>query len=198
MSTSSTLAVEYEFQPARTPRSAEVNANFAAIIELINTTGLGTNNFKLATFTSAKLTAGCAVDSKFQDLGITKAKQEALNIIYGSDQASYDSGTSASLADITGSSVTITTTGRPVVYGLLPINGSSQSEMTGVDTSNNFVRFCRDATVLGQAANYTGPISSLRIVDHPAAGTYTYNMKVTTTFTALVLTNFRPFAYEIF
>lgn len=175
MPTSSTLTIPNTFV-ARTPaESAEMNANFAAVATLINTTGLGSNNIKDGTVTADLLEAGTIAGSVIPDAGITRGKLAAL----GQQSASVASfsTTSGSATDVTGLSVSLTTTGRAVFVGLQASSGSSESVITG--TANTNILFVRGSTTF---ANFATPTVSspggYATHDAPAAGTYTYKVQV--------------------
>lgn len=199
MSTTSTLALEYEFQTGRTPRSAEVNANFSAISELINDEGLGTNNFKDETFTTAKFEAESVLISALPVLEKTKVA-DSLNIVFGSDQASFSSGT-AGTVPVTGASVTITTQGNPVMFGLIPASTGLSRVVGGSGSLQGYFlerNSSRRAWIQGFGSGAIRSVSSLRVLDvPPSPGTYTYSLSVSSQFTEITLENYRVVAWEI-
>lgn len=108
----------------------------------------------------------------------------------GSSVASFTT-TATSFTAVTGLTVTVTTTGRPVFVGLRSTTTGAGSSNIGVQGNlaapSGDVAIYRDATNLGnyqishQQAGYTSgtvagsiPSSSVFTVDAPGAGTYTY------------------------
>ena len=131
--------------------------------------------------------------AKINDLAVTKGKLAALG-----QQVSSSSGTfsmsSTSYADVTNLTVTITTTGRPVLIFMQP-DGSTNSDSSSIRQSFNagggslFVRILRGASVISQT-KLTGDSvesspdwapSSIYFMDVVAAGTYTYKIQIRTT-----------------
>lgn len=99
---------------------------------------------------------------------------------------------SGTFVDITGYSVTLTTTGRPVMVFLQGDNTGSVSRASCTNTSGNQsvqIRFLRGATEIfrsGVQAVASGgiiitvfaPPSCFSVLDTPAAGTYTYKAQI--------------------
>ncbi len=116
------------------------------------------------------------------------------NIAISTSSGSFSSS-SASYVDVTNLSVTLTTTGRPVMIMLIPDNNGTNPSVFGAQANSDFVmngyfQILRGASVLSQyqiegefgstSANlyfYTGP-SSIALIDPVSAGTYTYKMQV--------------------
>lgn len=124
------------------------------------------------------------------------------------------SNSSGSLVSVTNLSVTITTTGRPVMI-LLQDDGSGNASSIGASTSSQqtaamSIEVLRGASLvslqlISQTSPNSGlngvqiPSSSFRVLDPVAAGTYTYSIKVqslTSSMTALVA-YCKLVAYEI-
>lgn len=98
--------------------------------------------------------------------------------------------TATSFTAVTGASVTITTTGRPVFVGYMPdgsnagwfgfansVSGSNCGNweiLRGVTVVSNYTVCARTASAI-DVVEY--PASSLWYIDSPAAGTYTYTVK---------------------
>lgn len=115
----------------------------------------------------------------------------AANKVISASSGVYSTA-STSLTAVTNMSVSITTTGNPVMLylqddGSLSGNGSnvSVSSTNGILTYGNFAWF-RGSTQLTQmqivpqnsASGYPMPAGNLLFMDSPAAGTYTYTLKV--------------------
>ena len=211
MSTTSTsLAYSYDFQPLRAPRSSEVNANFASIATHVSSETLGSSSIKDGTFTAAKLTSDAAIAAKIQAGAVTSAKRGySANITLGTAQDTWSSTTGGEQL-ITGSEVVITTNGRPVCFRLLPRLGEANtsvgiegSGIIGVTVPANVrdLIFKRDSTVIAEfrpGLRYW-PLSAHMVIDHPAAGTYTYRAYsgALTGSGALTLFDYRFVVYEI-
>lgn len=120
--------------------------------------------------------------------------------------------TSGSPADVTNLSVSLTTTGRPVMV-FLQGDGAGATTSMGL-TSSNFgasfnIYLIRGAsqldfisvsnTITGSTAvTWTVPPSSYRFVDFPAAGTYTYKIQTSVgTSDTVSFTNVKLIAYEL-
>ena len=132
--------------------------------------------------------------------GVTRAKLAAVGQQVSSGTGSYTQ-TSTSASDVTGSSVTITTTGRPVVLALQP-DGAATGQMFIASANVFTLVFLRGASEVGRMA-FNGGASNTRytnafMIDAPGAGTYTYKIQclsdgaVATSITHMVL-----FAYEL-
>jgi hypothetical protein len=143
--------------------------------------------------TAAKLAADAVTTAKILDSNVTRAKLAAL----GQQQTGRisDSETGSSYADLTGLTVTITTTGRPVMVMLQGATSGATGLAHGsttLDAVETAVRILRDATVVAEyemetALTVSGatisvdsvviPASSIFVIDTPAAGTYTYKLQ---------------------
>lgn len=133
---------------------------------------------------------------RVKDGGITQAKLAAratgTTVAAGGVAISASCGaftiSSTSFADVTNLSVTITTTGRPVVLQLISDgNGTNDAaiEDNGTSTQLSRIKLLRGSTVIGtyqvkdatlqvQAQMFAGGIAHL---DPVAAGTYTYKLQ---------------------
>lgn len=162
------------------------------------------------------------VTAKIADASVTIAKLAAMTTgttvaaggVAISTSSSTFSTTSATFVDVTNLSVTITTTGRPVMVMLLQDGGSSQAALTMARASGNTavceIKLFRDSTriyftnielttALATNATFTYPISTIQQLDVVAAGTYTYKMQVQvdTASTTLTVQYAKLYAYEI-
>lgn len=174
MPTSSTLTIPNTFEPRTPASSADMNANFAAVATLINTTGLGTNNIKDGTVTSELIAEGAITNPLIEDETIPRSKLAPVEQQSSSFVSSF-STTSATEVDVTNLSVSITTSGRPVFVGLRPSNGALSSVAGTANTRLFIVR----GSSTHVAEFVAGPIqspSAYYTVDEPAAGSYTYKI----------------------
>ena len=120
---------------------------------------------------------------KILDANVTRAKLVSVGQQISSSSGLWDvTNSSTSYADVTNLSVTITTTGRPVVVRLIPDeSGAVASGCFGFATGNPATfRFLRGATDLGPFLLGDGdeaPCSSFSTLDTPSAGTYTYKFQ---------------------
>lgn len=164
---------------------------------------LGVTTAKLAdtAVTTGKINDAAVTTAKINDGAVTQAKRAALGQqISATSGAGFTTG-STSLTDVTNLSVSITTTGRPVLLLVQPDGGSAVPAFC--TTSNSVlmsVAFVRDATtiaVLGQQSvnTFAPPI----YVDVPSAGTYTYKVQIKTASgaTPAAATNVKLVAFEL-
>lgn len=88
---------------------------------------------------------------------------------------------SATLVDVTNLTVTITTTGRPVMLFMLSDGSGSSAQISATATSGGLVTFKRDTTEVARyfmQANTGDPrIPGIMFVDPVGAGTYTYKVQ---------------------
>lgn len=100
-------------------------------------------------------------------------------------------------ADVTNLSVTITTTGRPVVVMLIP-DGSANYSYCGSNGSG-FYKILRDSTAIYESVSNDAvyfPCSAIMAFDIVAQGTYTY--KIQSSSSSTVYTQYcKLLAYEI-
>lgn len=143
--------------------------------------------------TTAKLAANAVTTAKITDANVTRAKLEAVGQqLSGSVTQSQ---TALAVTDVAGLTVSITTTGRPVIIALVGTTTGG-----GCDVINNrtnptvidipFVRFVRDATTIANfrlgtqinafpatSFNVSYPVGGFLMIDAPAAGSYTYKVQ---------------------
>lgn len=117
--------------------------------------------------------------ANLSDGAVTRAKLATLGQVTSSSSGSFTT-TSTSYVDVTGLSVTITTTGRPVMLALQPAGGS------GASLNNNNATGALDLVLLRGGLDvarwYMAPPvpaapGGLHFIDTPAAGTYTYKLQ---------------------
>lgn len=130
--------------------------------------------------------------------GITQAMRVALGQQISNSSGSF-STSSVAYTDVTNLSVTITTTGRPVLL-MLQSEGSAGGRIgmdRGSDNASADVAFLRDGAIIAStrlitvatgasAVELKVPASSFSYVDVVAAGTYTYKVQVRISAAALV------------
>lgn len=211
----------YEFTGGTKAVATQVNAEFDNIVDFINGGNIASNNIAAFGITAANINSDAVTTAKIQDLAVTTAKlanasvtdaklsisaltttfiadgavtrpkQAALTINKSGTVASFTT-TSTSLTDVTGLSVSITTTGRPVYVGLVPANtstvcsiGATNASGTNVEAVLTILRGSTTIyyTYIAQSATYASN-SQLRntpgvvwFIDEPAAGTYTYKVQ---------------------
>ena len=123
--------------------------------------------------------------------GITRNNLAAVG-----QQVSASSGnfftSSTSLVSVTNLSVTITTSGRPVMIMLIPDNSISNSSIYSLSSSGSTISFLNISGTSGLNSNFrlysealgattieiTYPPGSFNTFDAPSAGTYTYTVSV--------------------
>jgi hypothetical protein len=144
--------------------------------------------------TTAKIADSNVTTAKIADLNVTRPKLVAVGQQVSSSSSTF-STSSATFVDVTNLTVTITTTGRPVMV-IVQNDGTGNQTFFGGSKSTSAVstgcifRFMRDATEIARygltmAVNgvsgatgsslYSGPILHL---DTPSAGTYTYKLQI--------------------
>jgi len=133
------------------------------------------------TITYAQIPTGGIADG-----AVTQAKRAALGQQISSStgagqvEITYNGGT---WQDVTNLSVTITTTGRPVIIGLMPDLVNGVGRIVSKTTALLLLQILRDSTQvyysgMGDSANLvTYPASVVYCLDTPAAGTYTYKLQ---------------------
>jgi hypothetical protein len=137
------------------------------------------------TITSAKIDDGTIVNADISSSAvIARTKLAALPYTISTSSSGSFSTSSSTLVDVTNLTASITTTGGAVEIMLIP-SGTAYCSVNIAVTAGAFssgeISFLRDATNLGSLAtvsNVTGttgaPGAGFRMIDFPAAGTYTY------------------------
>lgn len=185
MPSSATITTFYTFTANTKARASQVNANFDIFrghilpvspntqTAINNTYDLGSSEYRWRTLylpTSAGTITASAGDWAMRDLA-----------------ASVDFNTTGTF-NVTGSTITLTTIGRPVMVGLLPAGGQASVNVGVTVSSAISVEICmlRDNVTIasllveGDAANtgrrYWTP-SNFTMGDYPNAGTYNYHFQ---------------------
>lgn len=146
---------------------------------------------------------------QIKDLGVTRPKLSALGQQLSSSSGGFTT-TSTSFVDVTNLSVTITTTGRPVMLMVLGGTGSSLSVAKNGTPASCTFQILRDAVVVGQGnlsitatgatvVSHDVPTGGLNTVDVVAAGTYVYKVqaKAVTATTTVGVGAAKLLAYEL-
>lgn len=218
----STLSITKDYNTGEPVFEADLDAMKSSVETFVNTTKLNDDNIQDngitasskiadATITAAKLDADSITTTKINNLAVTtaklgdlavdttalgaaavtKAKMEAINYARSANISTSVSGNTTTQV----ASVSLTTTGRPVIIMWTPDStGATSLKITGASLTSlsHTAQFLRDAvatatyTVLmqtiGSADNidFEWPASTYWSVDMPAAGTYTYSMTIQT------------------
>lgn len=145
--------------------------------------------------------------------GITRSNLAAVGQQVSSSSGSFFT-TSTSYVDVTNLSVTITTTGRPVMVFMAPVAAAisffESSTSTTTTDAISWIKAFRDVANIGETFVHGGPISSNASIlaipvssfmwfDVPAAGTYTYKIQVKSQSSAVTTSVFQAqlVAYEL-
>lgn len=208
------LDIDQPWAANASPTEANIDNLIDDTETYVNTTKLEDGNFKAAGITASDKFVDLSVTGgKLADSAVTRAKQPARNIANGSDISSTLHFTT-SYSDVTDATLSITTTGRPVLVWFQTNTTAltvEESEIV-VDTSGSTnpanIKLLRDSTDLaewtlqtdtGQA--FHGVVSSsIMFLDEPSAGTYTYKFQSkidTTPGDTLTFTNMTLYAMEI-
>lgn len=140
--------------------------------------------------TSAKLAANAVTTAKITDANVTRAKLEAVGQQSAGITGTSFATSSTTAVDITGASISITTTGRPVMISV-PVQITLERAVGAgvIDMSATLVLLRGSTNVaiaipsVSEPSTETGTVqrtfpSALCVVDSPAAGTYTYKLQV--------------------
>lgn len=148
--------------------------------------------------TAAKLAADSVTTAKILDLNVTRPKLVAVGQQVSSACGSFTTS-STSYVDVTNLSITLTTTGRPVILLMQGSTVEGDGIMSGLGTAK--LRFVRDSTAISYY-NYFVPSSdgipvTPLAMDVPAAGTYTYKVQAKVASSSINLTGYVLVAYEL-
>ncbi len=137
--------------------------------------------------TAAKMAASSVAAASIQSGAVTQVKMGALGQQLSTSTGTFQSG-SASFVDVTNATVTITTTGRPVMLLLIPENSTNTTFIgaQGTSSSDSDFRFLRDGvseysfSLTNSSASIVTPVGAIQTVDPVAAGTYVYKLQCRT------------------
>jgi hypothetical protein len=195
-------SVSYSFSTGKI-KSAYFNQNFA---DLIAALGDGSKDLNMAnvygTATNAAFANAC-IDTYTRTTGTSVA---ARGVAISASSGSWTDTTGGYVA-VTNLSVTIVTSGRPVMVMLIPTTStSSVSSAATASPADGYFKFLRDATSIGillfsmdETATTNIPPSSLCVVDAVAAGSYTYTVQAKSNGAGdtVGVTNCKLCAYEL-
>lgn len=168
----------------------DASGNMSASLLTDNTTlGISTN-------TIGVLSGGIGT-AQLADASVTSAKLAATNIVSQTIAA-----TPCGVSPVTVCSLTITTTGRPVVVTL--VDDGTNSGNSGIENNaaaTSIITLLNGASTVAttyfvSAGFQINPSGSMSFIDIPAAGTYTYHLTGQSNSTLSFL-NLRLVAYEI-
>jgi hypothetical protein len=187
-------------------QNAGITASSKLIDGSITAAKLGSSAVETAKINDLAVTTGKINDlavttGKINDLGVTtgkiaanavtRAKLESVGQQISSSSGSF-TRTNTSYGDVTNLSVSITTTGRPVMLFPQPASDTSESYVGASDASGNSpnadFKILRGATEIASfkvgglatgasPAGFKAPPGSIQYLDVPSAGTYTYKLQ---------------------
>lgn len=196
-----------EIDPGDTDYPTSYAGMIAAVDAHDHTSGNGvqipTGGIEDAAISAAKLASSAVTTAKIAANAVTRAKLESV----GQQAASLGSPvaiSSASLVDVSGLSVSITTNGRPVMVGVsnsyLQVSGSDTVLSATIALIRGSTQLSEHSIPISSARDTTFPLS-LWILDAPAAGTYTYKVQAARAVGSggdlSVLTGMKITAYEL-
>ena len=135
---------------------------------------------EVGTIQTANIAAGAVTTATIAANAVTRPKLVAVGQQVSAGNANQlTSGTS--FTDINGMSITITTTGRPVMLIVQP-NGTTTAASVEIQSSgaNATFQILRGASLVGTFFNNnagTETLPAIMMLDTPAAGTYTYKLQ---------------------
>lgn len=141
------------------------------------------SNIAAATITSTNMANNSIVTAAITDANVTKAKLAALGQQISSSSGNYT--VTGSFADVTNLTVTITTTGRPVMLLIQSDGTGLATNKTQIDiaASSCLLKYLRDGSDLaynnfsiGGSVSYLGEFT-FPYVDVPSAGSHTYKLQ---------------------
>ena len=192
-----------------------VDSNEIAADAVINTKiaadAVQTSQIQDSAVTTPKINDGDVTTAKLNDNAVTRAKQEAVGQQISSSSGSF-STSNGSLTDVTNLSVTLTTTGRPVILAIISDGSGSNCSIGGSAGGGNSERsrvniaFLRDAS---QIAKYdiffdADGLTDSKVpggifhIDTPSSGTYTYKVQASVVnANSVEVLNAKLIAYEL-
>ncbi|MCP3681252.1 MAG: hypothetical protein GY861_01050 [bacterium] len=149
----------------------------------IATDAVETAKIKDDAVTTAKILDDNVTTAKILNANVTRPKLSALGQQVSSSSGNFQTS-STSFVDVTNLSITITTTGRPVMLMCMSDADSNGGHVGSLSTGSAIVAFTRDGSYIGYLLHYAPmwtPSSSLQHVDIIGAGTYNYKVRLRTT-----------------
>lgn len=171
--------------------STKYNADLNALYTQVNE--LPGDCITINTLSGTKIIDGTITNAKISTSAAIANSKIALNYVISTTSSGNFTTTSTSQTDVTNMSATITTTGRPVEVSIIG-DGTFSSGYLGVGsslaTAQMQLHIVRGSTIVSDiffvstqtgatATSQSWALSSVRYLDVPAAGTYTYKIAVT-------------------
>lgn len=202
MPSTATITTYYSFTANTKARAAQVNNNFDVYrghiipVEVLTATS-SNNNYDLGS--SDYFWRNLYVNHIYKNTNVTTAASAAGQYAVSAHfTASFNTTTAT---NITGSTVTVVTTGKPVKVGLIPHNGQTATDSQIVGSSTDKLYIMRGATTVTTArvgATNLWP-TIIWTYDFPAAGTYNYYLAGSqgATTSGGTISNCRMYAHEV-
>ncbi|MDQ3159095.1 MAG: hypothetical protein M3P98_03120 [bacterium] len=163
------------------------------------------------TITSAKILNGTIVNADISaSAAIARSKLATTNYVISTVGSGSFSTSSVTYVDVTGLTLSITTTGGPVEISLINSDNSSLSNVSAQVTGTSAavsLKLIRGATDVGVQHLFLNgvsgsiesgvPSSSIRFFDTPVAGTYTYKIQGLRVLGTLFVSNAKLLAREL-
>jgi hypothetical protein len=168
--------------PSSMPASTRaLSMTSAGVIAAGTSSIIVTDDIASNAITTAKIADSNITTAKINALAVTRAKLEAVGNQTSSSCGNF-STSSTSFVDITNLTISITTSGRPVIV-FCQDDGSGHGTFggfIGTSTSLTFKLLRNAATIVefGTASGTSKPPSAMFAIDAPAAGTYTYKVQL--------------------
>lgn len=138
------------------------------------------SNIAVAAITTLKIANGAIISSNIATGGVSRSNLQPVGQQISSSCGAASTGSTSYVA-VTNLSVTINTSGRPVMVFLQP-DGAGVSSLFTSAGGNPFYAIKRGSTIIGEFTGQPGtnpaitPVSEVTILDTPSAGTYTYTV----------------------
>lgn len=188
------------YADGKTPKTRDLDNLIDSIVSGINNTKLDAQNFQDGAITTSKIASAAITNTIMPSVG-----QQI------SSSSSSFSTSSTSYVDVTNLSVSITTTGRPVMIALVPdsIDAARVAISAATGTADGQIAFDRGGTNIsvfninavdaaGSTSQISIPASACKYVDTPSSGTYTYKCRAKLDTGDFVLVyNCKLIAYEL-
>lgn len=181
----------------------EVNANVVQVKALgitstqLNDSAVTTNKIADSAVTTLKIADANVTTVKILNANVTRPKLVAVGEQVSNSSGSFTT-TSTSYVDVTNLSVTLTTTGRPVILNIQPdgLATAATSVTAGSTMTHKYVRASTDISIWRTTSGEL-PMGALFIDANLGAGTYTYKVQVLVSGGTGAVTNMRLVAYEL-